>query len=182
VKGSRRRTEAAPEEQDATLADSPFADDLAEELARAPRARRLPGLTTYLGAGVLVAIGFVVGTQADRHLGGNGSQGASTPGGFTGGGLPGPVGGRGTTGGGGQGSSGTTTGTVQKVSGNTIYVRTANGGTVRVKVTGATKVGVLRGGSVKELKSGASVTVQGAQAQDGLLTATSVSQDGTSGG
>jgi hypothetical protein len=68
-----------------------------------------------------------------------------------------------------------TTGTVKLVDGDVIYVQTADG-IVRVKTTGATKVSVTRSAKVKDLKAGASVVVQGAPAQDGSVTATTVTQ------
>jgi Domain of unknown function (DUF5666) len=187
VSGRRRRTELAPDspgQENDVLSSSPFSGDLEAELAKAPRSRKSPGLTTYLAAGVLLAAGFAIGTEADRNLGQRSSvQGGGMPGGMPGGGrMPGGGMGGGPMGRGAAGSSGGTTGTVQKIDGNTIYVKTANGSTVQVKVTGGTKVGVLHNGSVKDLKSGASVTVQGDKAQDGTVTATSVSQDGSSGG
>ncbi|MDN3354787.1 DUF5666 domain-containing protein [Actinomadura sp. DC4] len=179
VSGRRRRVEPATEavgEGDA-LATSPFEDDLAGEPAKAPRARRLPGVTTILCAGLVLAVGFLVGVQADRHSGNQGTSGAA----------PAAPGGAGTRGGGfpGQGQGrpgGATTGTVQRIEGKTIYVKTANGTVVPVKTTGTTKISAARKSSVKSLKSGTSVVVQGSQAQDGSVTATSVSQGTSSGG
>jgi Domain of unknown function (DUF5666) len=198
VSRRRRRTEPAtdsPGQEDDVLSSSPFSGDLEAELAKAPRGRRLPGLTTYLAAGVLLAVGFAIGAEADRNLGRHSSaQGGAPAAGAMGGGMPGGMpgggrmpgggmgGGRSPMGGGAMGPSGGTTGTVQKIDGNTIYVKSADGSTVQVKVTGDTKVGIVRGGSVKDLKSGASVTVQGDTGQDGTVTATSVSQNGSSGG
>jgi hypothetical protein len=183
VSGRRRRTAPVLEGETDPLSTSPFEGDLSEELAKAPRARRLPGLTTLLCAGVVLAIGFLIGVQTDRHTGQQGANAAQAapqmPGGGMGGGLR--SGGMPSQAGGGQGQSGATTGTVQKVVGKTIYVQTANG-VVQVKVTGTTKVSTLRSGSAKNLKSGTSVVVQGAQAKDGTVTATSVSQGASSGG
>lgn len=174
VSGGRRRTAPVPDGD--PLSTSPFDGDLGEETTKAPRARRLPGPTTLLCAAVVLAAGFVIGVQTDRHTGRQGSNAAapSPPGaGFAGGG---------TRGGGSQaGGGGATTGTVQKIDGKTIYVRTA-GGVVQVKVTGTTKISTLRSGAAKNLKSGASVVVQGTQAKDGSVTATSVSQAASSGG
>jgi hypothetical protein len=204
VSGRRRRTASVLDSETGSetdpLATSPFEGDLAQELVKAPRARRLPGLTTYLGAGVVLAVGFVIGAQADRHMGKQGSSsaqgaraipGGGTPGGgmlgggMRGGEMPGQAGrGQGQGGSGNPGASGgadATTGTVQKIDGKTIYVQTASG-VVQVKVTGTTKIRVLQNGSAKDLKSGTSVVVQGAQAKDGTVTATSVSQAPSSGG
>jgi hypothetical protein len=204
VSGRRRLNAPVLDSEIDPLSTSPFEGDLAEELAKAPRARRLPGLTTYLGAGVVLAVGFVIGAQTDQHMGqaSNSAQGAGAMpgggmpgGGMRGGGMPGggmPGGGMPGQGGGGQGqggggapgaSAGTggTTGTVQKIAGKTIYVQTASG-VVQVKVTGTTKIRVLQSGSAKDLKSGTSVVVQGSQAKDGTVTATSVSQGTSSSG
>ncbi|MEV5709258.1 DUF5666 domain-containing protein [Actinoallomurus sp. NPDC052274] len=186
-----RRTWTPHEEPDASvtrddvLSASPFDGDLESELAKAPKARRRLGLTAYLGAGALLAAGFGAGAQVDRHFGNHTSTTAQGTRAATGGTMPG--GGRGTFGGGmpggvapGDGASPGTTGTVQKVTGKTIYVKTANG-VVQVKVTDKTKVRVLRSGSASALKTGTTVTVQGSQAADGTLTATSV-QGASSGG
>jgi hypothetical protein len=205
VSGRRRRTapvlDSETDSENDPLSTSPFEGDLTEELAKAPRARRLPGLTTYLGAGVVLAIGFVIGVQTDRHTGqqasntaqgapgmpgggmpGGGMPGGMAGGGMRGGGMPGQAGGgQGQGGGGHPGGAGATTGTVQKIDGKTIYVQTANG-VVQVKTTGTTKIQMLRNGSAKDLKSGTSVVVQGSQGKDGTVTATSVSQGASSGG
>jgi hypothetical protein len=203
VSGRRRLNAPVLDSETDPLSTSPFEGDLAEELAKAPRVRRLPGLTTYLCAGVVLALGFVIGAQTDRHMGqqasnsaqggaraipgggmpGGGMPGGGMPGGgMRGGGMPGQGGGgQGQGGGGAPGASGGTTGTVQKITGKTIYVQTANG-VVQVKVTGTTKIRVLQNGSAKDLKSGTSVVVQGPQAKDGTVTATSVSQGTSSSG
>ncbi|GAB3960466.1 hypothetical protein GCM10029978_009810 [Actinoallomurus acanthiterrae] len=201
--------------RDDILAGSPFDGDLEAELGKVPKRRRLPGLTAYLGAGALLAAGFGIGAQADRHFGHQATTTAqgtrATPGGgMPGGGMPGVGGGRagangtsggraGTSGAAGAGSATTgsattgsattgsattgsaTTGTVQKVDGKTIYVKTANG-VVRVKVTGTTSLRVLRTGPASALKTGTTVVVQGTQATDGTLTATSVTQNTPAGG
>ncbi|GAA4620654.1 hypothetical protein GCM10023196_005500 [Actinoallomurus vinaceus] len=181
--------------RDDVLSNSPFDGDLEAELAKAPKPRRLPGLTAYLGAGALLAAGFGIGAQVDRHFGHQATttaQGtrAMPGGGMPGGGMPGMAGGRsggtgggraGTSGAAGAGSGSATTGTVQKIDGKTIYVKTANG-VVRVKVTGTTSLRVLRSGSASALKTGTTIVVQGSQAQDGTLTATSVTQGTSSGG
>jgi Domain of unknown function (DUF5666) len=194
VSSRRRRTASVLDSETGSetdpLATSPFEGDLAEELAKAPRARRLPGLTTCLGAGVVLAVGFAIGAQADRHTGQQESSSAQGTRAIPGGGMPGggmrgqAGGGQGQGGGGNPGASGgagATTGTVQKIDGKTIYVQTASG-VVQVKVTGTTKIRILQNGSAKDLKSGTSVVVQGAQAKDGTVTATSVGQGPTSGG
>ncbi|GLY81963.1 hypothetical protein [Actinoallomurus iriomotensis] len=184
---TRRAVRAPAAAESEELSEPPFEDDLAEEPARTPLVRRRPGLTTVLGAGVLVAAGFVIGAQVDRHAARQ-SAAPSTP---AGSGLrgqngtpPGQGGTRGTGQSGAPGASataGVTAGTVQKISGRTIYVRTANGDVVKVTLTGGTDVSVLRSGSATDLKAGTNVVVQGDQAKDGTVTATSVSQGRSSG-
>lgn len=191
VSRRRRRTASILDGEAETLNTSPFEGDLAEELAKTPRARRLPGLTTCLCICVLLAAGFVIGAQTDRHFG---KQGASSPQaartmpgggmpGMAGGGMRGPGGGSGGQGSnvGGAGTAGQTTGTVQKIDGKTIYVRTADG-VVQVQLTGTTKIRILQNGSAKDLKSGTNVVVQGSPGKDGAVTATSVRQGVPSGG
>ncbi len=189
VPGTRRKTTKEPPRDvapDELLNTSPFSGDLAEELAAAePRPRRrLPSVTLLLGAGVLLAAGFAGGVQADKHwgsrpaandpaallsrLGGVGAGGRSAFGGGFGTGA-------GRANAGAQGGGNATTGTVKLVDGDILYVQTANG-IVRVKTNGDTKVGVQKSAKLKDLKTGAPVTVQGTPGQDGTVTATSVTQ------
>jgi len=101
------------------LSTSPFKDDLDTELAAArPRPRALPGVTVYLGAGILIVAGFLGGVQAQKSwsnddnssnaAGGGAAQGGGRPGGGYGGfgGYGGP-GGLGGGAGGGAGGGGT---------------------------------------------------------------------------
>ncbi|MCO5992729.1 hypothetical protein [Actinoallomurus rhizosphaericola] len=202
--GTRRKGSDAPVDEvppEELLRTSPFEGDLAKELAAAePRKeRRLPSATMALAAGVLIVAGFVGGVQADKHWGKkqtaagfpqfsrSGQGGAGFPGlggaggraGAFGGGAQGGATGRGGAAGNGFGTGaapgGGTTGTVKLVDGDIIYVQTANG-IVRVKTTGSTKVSVTKNAKVKDLKTGASVVVQGTPGQDGDVTATTVTQ------
>ena len=182
--GTRRKTSDAP--RDDLLNISPFEGDLAEELAVEPRPRRrLPSVTVLLGAGVILVGGFVGGVQADRHWGaqkssdpaalirqlaaGRGAQsgGLGGAGGF--GGSRGATQGRGQAG----GQAAGTTGTVKLVDGDVIYVQTPDG-IVRVRTSGSTKVTLAKKSTVKALKAGSTVVVQGTPGQDGTVTATSV--------
>lgn len=163
------------------LTVSPFGGDLAEDLEFAgPRRSTLPGPTLFLGAAVLVVAGFIGGAQAQR-LWGESADTASTarlPGGAQGasGTSPGGVQRGGSTGvGAGFGGRGATAGTVQKVSGKVIYLRTASGETVKVTTTGSTKVLLSTAGEIGDLKAGATVVVQGSSGSGGV-TATTVSQ------
>jgi hypothetical protein len=165
------------------LSTSPFEGDLEAELAaRPPRIK--PGPTIYLGAAILAVVGFAGGIQADRSWGGSSGSpaggaaaqnqfGGARPGGAQSGGP----GGTGNTGGAGN----MTMGTVQRIAGNTIYLKTADGTTVKVAIDGSTKVKVSKNGTAKDLKSGTSVVVQGSADKSGTVTATTVNEAGAPG-
>jgi hypothetical protein len=170
------------------LSTSPFKGDLDAELAARPRSRPLPGVTVYLGAGVLVVAGFLGGVQADKAWSdgdnpSNAAGGGAAPGGRAGGGyggFGGPGGGYGGPAGGfggfGGGGGDVTMGTVTKVVGGTIYLRTADGKTVKVATGGSTRIQISTSGKAKDLKAGATVVVRGSAGKDGTVTATSVNQ------
>ncbi|QKG22875.1 hypothetical protein [Actinomadura verrucosospora] len=190
------------------LASSPFDGDLDAELTARPPRRSLPGPTVYLGAGLLLVVGFLGGVQAQKWTsddssspgggpaaaGGYGRTAGRAPGGYGGGfaGRPGgdgtgtEQGGRGGTGGpggfgggfgGGAGAGGgMTVGTVTKVVDDTLYLRTSDGKTVKVKTTGATKISVTKNGELRDLGSGATVIVRGTTGKDGSVSATTVNQ------
>ncbi|NUR50818.1 MAG: hypothetical protein HOV71_22035 [Hamadaea sp.] len=163
--------------------DDPTApiDDLAVGLAKAERKPWLTRSTLILGGAVLVVAGFIGGLQ----VGGGTEATATTPGGgngrgsygFPGGGYGFPGGGafgqQGATGqqGGGTSTRNATTGKVKLVDGNTVYVELADGTVVTVKVNDTTKVQSSSTITVKDLKAGASVTVQGQTGSDGTITA-----------
>ncbi|POM26644.1 hypothetical protein BTM25_10470 [Actinomadura rubteroloni] len=171
------------------LATSPFEDDLDDALAAVPPRRALPGPTLYLAAGVLLVVGFLGGVQAQKWNSGTsagtpsaqpgralpGGYGAGARGGY-GGGYGGAPGARGGFGG------GLTAGTVTKVSGDTLWVKTADGKTVKVQTGGSTRVSVTREGSLKDLGAGTSVVVRGSAGDDGTVTATQVTEGGRPGG
>jgi hypothetical protein len=183
------------------LETSPFAGDLESELAARP-GRRFSTLTVVLGAGVMLVAGVIVGIQAQKAMGGSDGvsgapgaarQGAAGPGGGGpgGGGFGARQGGQGGQGqgarqGGGQGGfggrqgglGGLTIGTVQKVDGEKVYVQTMDGSVVTVKTTGETAVRLAKEGKVTDLKPGGTVSVQGAKAEDGSVTATMINEGG----
>ncbi|MXQ65027.1 hypothetical protein GQ466_13375 [Actinomadura rayongensis] len=188
----------APPSNDADLlATSPFEDDLDDALAAVPPRRALPGPTLYLAAGVLLVVGFLGGVQAQKWNSGTstGTPAAQPgrgafPGGYGGGQGTGARGGYGGAPGGGFGGApgagggfggGLTTGTVTKVSGDTLWVKTPDGKTVKVKTGGSTSVNITREGSLKDLGEGASVVVRGSAGDDGTVTATQVTEGGRPG-
>lgn len=150
-------------------------DDLAVGLARAERKPWVTRSTMILGGLVLATAGFIGGLQAGgtadaattTGLPAGGRGGYGMPGGFAGM----QPGGQGTQG---QTTRNATTGTVKLVQGNTVYVELADGTIVTVKVTDSTTVQSSTKIAVKDLKAGASVTVQGQTGSDGSVTAGSI--------
>jgi hypothetical protein len=165
-------------------------DGLATELAKsAPRVWWNRG-TLVLGGVALILAGLLGGIQVQKHYGtattaagagaargafGGAGRGAGAYGGangFPGAGANGPSGAATAP----AAASGTT-GTVKLVDGDTIYVQTADGTVVTVKTSGNTSVKTATKGTLKDVKAGASITVQGAAGSDGTVTATSVTTD-----
>jgi len=165
-------------DQDQTDATAPI-DDLAIGLARAERKPWLTRSTLALGGLVLVTAGFIGGLQAGggTQAAANGAAATSGRGGY---GMAG-MGGYGMPGGFGQqagqtgGQTGTarnaTTGKIKLVDGSTVYVELTDGTVVTVKVNDTTKVQSSSTITLKDLKAGASVTIQGQTGTDGTITA-----------
>ncbi|MBP2472632.1 hypothetical protein JOF53_001504 [Crossiella equi] len=130
-------------------------------------------LTLGLAAAALAAVAFAGGLWASAAFGGDtavagpGARGGGA-GGFGGGARPS---GAPQAPGGGGGARGGTVGTVDRVEGDTLYLKTANGTEVRVKISADTPVNLTEPGKVADLKPGDSVSVQGERAQDGSVTA-----------
>ncbi|MEV6842240.1 DUF5666 domain-containing protein [Actinoplanes sp. NPDC051411] len=137
------------------------------------------GSTQSRGSG-FPAGGFAAGANggAGRYGGGTGRGGAGAYGGGNlGGGAASQAGGAqagGAQAGGAQAASSGTTGTVKLVDGSTIYVQTPDGNLVTVNTDGKTAVSAASKSSLKSIKAGQKVTVQGAAGSDGTVTATSV--------
>jgi len=134
-------------------------DGLARELAKAAPRRWWNRGTVVLAGAVLLVGGFAGGTQAQKSWGpapaaAGGAQGGTRGGAATAGGL--------------------IAGTVELVDGGTIYVQTADGDVVIVKTDAKTTVATAAKGELSDMKSGQTVTVQGAAGTDGTVTATSV--------
>ncbi len=154
----------------------PLDDDLERELAaKAPR--RWVNKVTLVLAGLLLVIGgFVAGSLVQKNSGSTPTS-AAAPGGLTAGraGSGGFGGGQGGAGGqAGTRPGAATTGTVKLVNGTTIYITTSSGETVTVKTTDDTKVSVSQSSTLKNIKAGSTVTIQGQTASDGTVTATTV--------
>ncbi|MGW2157293.1 hypothetical protein [Nonomuraea sp. NPDC001699] len=176
------------------LDSSPFPDDLGEELAVQPR-KGVSKLTLGLAAGVLLVAGVLIGIQAGKLFGTStgtpaaaqlqrqngqfpgGGYGQRGYGGQPGGGQPGG----GQNGGFGQRVGGGTIGTVEKVDGDKLYVKTMDGSTVTVTTSDQTTVQISKPGKVADLAAGTTIVVRGQQSGDGSVTATTITQ-GTQGG
>jgi hypothetical protein len=161
-------------------------DDLAAELAKAAPKRWWNRGTLVLASVALLLGGFLGGLQVQKHWG-TAATAANQATGFgnfnrnAGGGYPGLTGGAGRTGGGfGNGAApsasaaAATTGTVKLVDGSTIYVQTPSGDVITVRTNGTTTVQTTTKSSLKSVKTGQSVTIQGPAGSDGTVTATSV--------
>ncbi|MEU4427831.1 hypothetical protein AB0F81_45015 [Actinoplanes sp. NPDC024001] len=146
-------------------------EGLSAELAAAAPKRWWNRGTVGLGVAALLMGGFLGGVQAQKQWG---ATETSTASGFPGGGMraggfprdnssaaPAP-------------SAAGTTGKVKLVNGRTIYVETEDGTVVTVKTSGDTTVSTATKGKLSDVKAGDSVTVQGAAAEDGTVTATAV--------
>jgi hypothetical protein len=177
-------TGAPPGQQrgEVDLIGDPFADDLADELAaKAPR--RIVTRSTIVLAALTIAVGgFLAGAQVQKHWGKSSSQTANPFGNL--GNLAGGANGFPSFGAPGQASAGaqagtgsaSTTGTVKLVDGTTVYIQTADGTVVTVKTSGTTAVQVSQAGTLKDLKVGATVSVDGQTATDGSVTATKITK------
>jgi hypothetical protein len=172
------------------LERSPFKGDLDAELAPKPPKMKLPGLTLWLGAAVIAVVGFLAGTQADQAWGSKGNASNNNPtargngqggGQFPGGGYR--QNGQGGFGAGGGGfGGGFTAGTVVKVEGDTVFLKTTDGKTIQVKTTGTTQIRLTKDGKAADLKAGSTVTVRGETGSDGSMTATAVTEGSGIGG
>ncbi|MGW7480199.1 hypothetical protein ACWGH8_16565 [Nonomuraea muscovyensis] len=159
-----------------------------------PDARPGPGpsrLTLALAAGVVLVAGVLIGIQAQQTFGTGQSAPATAgrvrqPQGYgqqPGGQQPGmdrPRAGTEWQPGTGQrpGGAGGTTGTVEKVEGDTVYLKAMDGSTVTVTTTGTTAVQIAAPGKVSDLKAGATVVVRGERSDDGSVSAVSITQGG----
>lgn len=159
-------------------------DDLATLLAKREHAR--PNRLTWVLLVLLVlAVGFAGGAFAEKR---NSSSSSTLPdfaalsaGGFPGGGsFPGggafPGGGTDSGGAATDASGAVTTGTVKLVDGSSLYITDAEGNTIKVVVPASVPVTTQSPTSLGDLAAGSTVVVQGETAEDGTVTATSVSE------
>ncbi|MBO3738905.1 hypothetical protein [Actinoplanes flavus] len=165
-------------DETAVIPRVPGNEGLSAELAAAAPRKWWNRATVGLGVAALLMGGFLGGVQAQKQWG---PSSAGTAGGLPGGG--GGMRGGGFPGGGlGQqpqsttsaAASSGTTGKVKLVNGKTIYVETEDGTVVTVRTDGSTTISTASKGKLSDVKAGQSVTVQGTTADDGTVTAKSV--------
>jgi hypothetical protein len=170
------------------LATTATGDDLTVALASRPPRARLPSVTMALAAAALTGAGFLGGVLLQKH---QTSSGTSSPlaSVLASGRLP-NLGGSGAPAAGGTGGGsalgfalgGSTIGTVKLVDGSTIYIQGLTGSITKVTTTPATKIQVAAPGTVKDLRPGETLMIQGTKHGSGTVTATSVSESGGLGG
>lgn len=156
--------EPAAQRPEDLIAEPAVQGDLTAELNQVARPFGKP---TLVLAGLLVlALAFAGGawthaafgpsssTSSPRSAPADGQQGAG-------------FGGRA---GGGRG----TIGTVEKVDGSTVTLKTGQGSEVKVSTSDSTTVGMTQPGKLSDLKPGQTVTVQGRTGSDGSVTAQAI--------
>lgn len=125
-----------------------------------PRGRRpLPKTTLALAGALVLGLGFVGGIGVSRAT----AEPSGTP-------VP-HASVRA------QGPGHAVVGTVERVEGDTVYVKTPDGETVPVTTDGGTGIRVSEPGSVTDLKEGSNVVVRG-EKDDGKVTADAIDAGG----
>ncbi len=163
-----------------------------DELPRRPRRRLLGPIPAVLFAILLLAGGFLAGVEVQKNQGGSSTSGSGLSG-FaalrgggksstgasssrsSGSGFAGFGGAGGFAGAGGLAGAGITTGEVSYLSGNTLYVTSTEGNTVKVSAPSGTKVSKTVSTSVNSIHPGDTVLVRGSQGSKGNVTASSIS-------
>jgi hypothetical protein len=185
----------------------PYEDDGAEQwddhdeetlaLPGRPRRRYLNPLSLLLVALVTCAAGFYAGIRVEKGqlsssstasrgftlpaLAGSGTGAASRGAAGAAGGTRSAASARGFAGGGAGFAGGSASiGTITSVNGNTIYVASIGGNTVKVTLSSATKITKSLGVSKHSLRPGDSVVIRGATNSSGKVSATSISDTGAS--
>jgi hypothetical protein len=150
---------------------APVGGNLDKELTQAKRG--FGKVTIGLGIAVLALVAFFGGVWAHSAIAGSDNQAAVQPqrSGGQGGmrlGTPPP--------GGGGGMRAGTLGTVDRVEGDTIYLKMPDGTEVKVSTSDTTKVETTVPGKLADITAGSSVMVQGQRSDDGSVTAETITK------
>lgn len=168
--------EDQPDVPEGTAPQGATIDDDDADFAELPPKRRVPTITKVLLVGILVAAGFSGGVMIQKNFGASSASAAS---GFPSlaGGIPA---GFPTGAGSGEGSTAASgpvvVGTVVSVSGNDVTVKDLGDATHVVHVTATTGLATTGVDWSTSLKPGSTVSVNGTKADDGSVTATTVTQ------
>jgi hypothetical protein len=130
---------------------------LEQARTKAPASAGVNHATLGLAAALLLVGGFVGGyvTKDATSSGGDRPGGTFTRMGGPGGGGPNRAGGPG------GGPVNLTIGTITKVDGNTVTIKTTSGSTVKATIGSDTNVNITKAGSVKDLAKGDEIVVNG---------------------
>jgi hypothetical protein len=171
---------ASPDPLTEELEDAPLP---ADELAPRPRRRLATRWTVASSVVILLALGFIGGVLVQRGRqpaagAGGGPQAAAGAGpgagfgaGRAGPGAGGPAAGAGTGDGGGTAP---VAGKVSSVDGNTLYVTTSEGTTVKVRTSSSAKVTRTAKSRVGAVHPGDTVVITGTTAASGTVTAAQI--------
>jgi hypothetical protein len=159
-------------------------DDDDADFAGVPPKRGVPRITKLLLVGILIVAAFGGGVMIQKNFGAGSASSASSLPSFAGGppvGFPTGGGGGGAGNGGtGQGSTAASgpvvVGTVVSVSGNDVTIKDLGGTTHIVHVAATTGLATAGVDWSTSLKPGSTVSVNGTKADDGSVTATTVTQ------
>ncbi len=170
-----------------------------EELPRRPRRKLLAPVPVALLAVLLVACAFFAGVEVEKgqtsssttgglpsglaalrsRLGsGTGSPSSTTSTGSSGSGFPSAGGFRGASG---LAGGGLTTGEVSFANGNTLYVTSSEGNTVKVSAPAGTKVSKTVTTNVHNIHPGDTVIVTGSKNKNGSVSASSITISSSGG-
>lgn len=150
--------------------DQPLESDISAELKE--RKTGFGKSTIILGVAVLAIVAFVGGVFVQKSFGSaQALQNAARQ--FNGtppsGAQQRSNGGRGTI------------GTIDRIEGTTVYVKTPNGQIVEVSTSDSTKVEITSQGKLDDLKAGQQVVVQGQTGENGTVNGQTITQRPTAG-
>ena len=171
-----------PDDPEGTAPQSAMTDTDDADFAELPPKRRVPALTKGLIVGILVVVAFGGGVMIQKqHDAGSASASSGFP--SFAGGIPAGAGAGGGVASNGGASGGSTAasgpvvvGTVVGVAGNDVTVKDLGGSTHIVHVSATTGLATTSVDWSTSLKPGTTVSVNGTKADDGTITATTVTQ------